>query len=219
MTVPDVGDVLERMRVLEGVKTDVELAKRLDMARSGPSAWRSRKRVTLETCVEFAAAKDVPLDWLLFGIGPSSRSDAGNFPIGSGEPVPSGHIALARLQGFDATPGPDTLIFPELVVRQRAPLISARDLRWMVNPTDSLSPRLPKGGVLLIDTSVTSHEGVQEGETYAVRMWGRVNVRRIFIIGPNEYRLRGDSETEERRDLTGPDYQHLEIGGRVVDVI
>lgn len=216
---PDVAEVVGRMRALEGVDTDVDLAERLGIARSAPSAWRSRKRIPLEVCVEFAAAKDVPLDWLLFAIGPSSRSDAGNFPIIAGAPVPSGHVALGRLHGFDNTPGPDSLIFPELVVRQRAPLASARDLRWMVNPTEGLAPRLPKGAVLLVDASVTQHDQVADGDTYIVRMWGRVNVRRIFIIGPNEYRLRGDNELEERRDITGPEYQHLEIGGRVIGAI
>jgi Predicted transcriptional regulator len=216
---PDVADVIGRMRALEGVTTDVDLAVRMGIARSAPSAWRARKRISLEVCLEFAAAKGVPLDWLLFGVGPSSRTDAGNFPIVAGAPVPTGHIAVGRLYGFDTTSGPDSLIFPELVIRQRAPVTPALDLRWMVNPTDALAPRLPKGGILLIDGSVTQHDQVADGDTYVVRMWGRVNVRRIFIIGPNEYRLRGDSEVEERRDLTGPDYQHLEIGGRVIDAI
>lgn len=153
------------------------------------------------------------MDWLVLGVGPIFRG-------GHAEPAASaGYVSLTRLSGFDATPGPDNLEFPDFVVRQHVGSADVRALRWMVNPTDALAPRLPKGGLLLVDPSVTSHKDVIDGETYVIRMWGRVNVRRIFIIGQNEYRLRGDKELEGRRDLTGPDYKHLEIGGRVVDVI
>jgi len=214
-TPPLAADVVDRMREVVGVRLDIELAERLNLGRSAPSNWRSRNRIPVEECLKLAVEKGVSLDWLLFGEGLEARDANDEW----GADVPQGHVALAKLQGYDASPGPERLIFPEVVLRQRLPHGDLGTLRWMANPTDALSPRLPQGRLLLVDTAVTDHESVVDGETYVVRMWGRVNVRRIFIIGPNEYRLRGDSELEERRDLTGPDYQHLEIGGRVIDAI
>jgi hypothetical protein len=215
--VPNAGDVIDRMREVLGLSSDVELAEQLKLGRTTPGMWRLRNRVPTENCVEVAAQRGVSLDWLIFGTGEAARGvtrqysdDAGAMP---------GHVVVAPLRGFGDTPGAEPLVLPELLIRQRGVEGDLGSLRYMINPTDGLSPRLPKGRILLVDAGITRHEDVVDGETYVVRMWDRVNVRRIFIIGRNEYRLRGDSEHEERRDLTGPDYQHLAIGGRVIDAI
>ncbi|MGE7139648.1 LexA family transcriptional regulator [Luteibacter sp. NPDC031894] len=218
ISMPTAGEVIDRMQEAVGVSTDVALSEELGLARKTTNNWRAREYKPLDFCLELAVQRGLSLDWLVLGQGEPLRG-APPAVADDGTPVPHAHVALQRLRAFDMAPGPDQLILPDLVVRRRVADGDVSALRWMVNPTDALAPRLPQGGVLLVDTSVSRHEDVVDGETYVVQMWGRINVRRIFIIGPNEYRLRGDSELEERRDLTGPDYQHLTIGGRVIGAI
>ncbi|MDR6642783.1 hypothetical protein J2X57_001995 [Luteibacter sp. 1214] len=215
---PDAGDIIDRMQQVFGVATDVALAEKLGLGRKSTNNWRARDYKPLDACLELAVERGVSLDWLVFGEGEPLRGATATV-LDDGAVVPSGHVTVPRLLGFDASGGPDQLVLPELVVRRRAIVADIGALRWMVNPTDALAPRLPQGSVLLVDTSVTRHEDLVDGETYVVQLWGRVNVRRIFIIGHNEYRLRGDSELEQRRDVTGPEYKNLTIGGRVVDAI
>ncbi len=214
---PLAASVIERMRNAVGVDTDKELAERLDVKPSTPSNWRSRNKLPLEECLHLATEQGLSLDWLVFGEGHSARGvDQGDAHPGDAE-LP-GHRALERLRGYDTTPGPDRLVVPELLLRARG-VDDAIPLRWMVNPGSGLAPRLPKGGLLLVDARVMTHDAIEDGETYVVRFAGRIIVRRIFVLGPNEYRLRGDRERDDRRDLTGKDYEHLEIGGKVVDVL
>lgn len=223
---PMVPAVIERMRKAVGVATDKELAEQLDIKPSTPSSWRSRDKFPLDECLALAIARGISLDWLLFGDGESQR-DAGP-ALDSGSLVdssaPSGHRNIDRLKGFDTTPGPDRLIIPSAVLDAR---LADRDinvgaLRWMVNPDPAMAPTFEKGALLLVDSGITSREAIEDGETYVIRFATRLLVRRIFILGEpgnNEYRLAGFRPKEGRRDLTGPDYLHLEIGGRVVDVI
>lgn len=215
---PSAGAIIDRLQTVFGVNSDVALAEKLGLARKSTNNWRSREYRPLDTCLEVAMERGLSLDWLVLGVGEPQR---GASPAIAHDPgsVPAGHLALPRLAGFDASGGPDLLVFPEASIRRRAVNADMANLRWMVNPTEALAPRLPQGALLLVDTSVNRHDDVVDGETYVVRTWGRVNVRRVFIIGSNEYRLRGDQEREERRDLTGPDYMHFEVGGRVLDVI
>jgi len=215
---PTAGEVIDRMQEAMGVTTDVALAEELGLARKTTNNWRARDYKPLDACLDLAVQRGLSLDWLVLGQGEPARG-APPATTDDGTPLPQGHVALQRLRAFDPSAGTDQLVLPEFILRRRLPEGDLRAVRWMINPTDALAPRLPQGGVLLVDTSVTRHEDVVDGETYVVQLWGRVNVRRIFIIGPNEYRLRGDNELEERRDLTGPDYHHLTIGGRVVGAI
>lgn len=216
--VPRADEVIDRMREAVGARTDIELADKLKLGKSAPSNWRLRERVPIEACVEIARGRGISLDWLLFGLGKPARS-ANVERATDAAGIPAKHVVIQRLRGFDATDGNEELVLPELVLRQRIPTGDLGGIRWMVNPTDAMSPRLPQGRLLLVDTTLTRHEDIIGGETYVVRLSGRVNVRRIYIIGPNEYRLRGDDEHQERRDITGPDHKHLEVGGRVIDII
>gem|GEM_PF-1334912 len=137
------------------------------------------------------------------------------------QPDLPGHVALGRLTAFSTEPDMQEVFLPEFLVRQRVP--HGTDLgvvKWLVNPSDALAPKIAKGALILVDSSQAALEDILDGEVYVVRFWGgRPDVRRIFKIGNNEFRLTGDSETARRLDLTGDDYKELAIGGRVIDAI
>lgn len=130
-----------------------------------------------------------------------------------------GHLSFAILRGFNKQAGGQAAIFPEDVLRRRMPGADLDALRWVVNPTDAMSPRYLEGATAFVDPRVNSLDRIVDGQAYALHVFGRADIRRIFILGPNEFRLTGDNPNERRLDLTGPDYKKLEIYGRVIDAI
>jgi len=130
-----------------------------------------------------------------------------------------GHLSIAVLRGFNKVPGPPAAIFPEDVLRRRMPGADLDTLRWVINPSDAMSPRFAEGATTFVDPRANSLDKIVNGQVYAIHAFGSADIRRIFILGHNEYRLTGDKETERRHDLTGPDFKKLEIFGRVIDAI
>ena len=65
--IPTVRQVLGRLRASLGVSSDKELARELGISPSTLSSWRQRDAIPYSFCVEYARAKGVSLDWLIFG--------------------------------------------------------------------------------------------------------------------------------------------------------
>jgi hypothetical protein len=64
---PSTDDILNRLREFFGVRTDLELAERMEVGRSAPSNWRSRKSKPFDLIAAIAVKHHVSLDWLIFG--------------------------------------------------------------------------------------------------------------------------------------------------------
>jgi transcriptional regulator with XRE-family HTH domain len=131
-----------------------------------------------------------------------------------------GHIQIDRLAGFDKHTGPNELYLPEFLVRQRVPHANLKNVRWIRNPTTVMRPRIQPGALVLVDVSHNDLDQVMDGETYAVRLYGRPDIRRIQLMpGDESIRLVGERETENRFELARADYSKLEIGGLVIDCL
>lgn len=130
-----------------------------------------------------------------------------------------GHVVLRRLKGFDKPGGQDRIALPEIVLRQRVPRSDYGAVQWIINPTNAMSPRIAQGSVVLVDTEHTDLDHVMDGDTYAIRLWGRPEIRKIFVTGEDTIRLVGEREMDHRIELTRPDFSKLEIGGLVIDAI
>jgi len=72
----DCRSVIARMAQACGVKTDTELADKLEIKRNTIASWKNRGSVPYEQAVIVAEQKNVTLDWLLTGEGPMRRGDA-----------------------------------------------------------------------------------------------------------------------------------------------
>lgn len=92
------GPIINRMRQVVGVHTDIALGSYLGLKTSAVSGWRNRDKVPYEECVILASQKGVSLDWLLLGLG--ERELSLNTPTGSSG---SDDARLARLSGFLST--------------------------------------------------------------------------------------------------------------------
>lgn len=92
------GPIINRMRDVAGVRTDIALGSYLGLKTSAVSGWRNRDKVPYEECVFLAGQKGVSLDWLLLGLGERELSAHGVAGSAASEDA-----RLARLSGFLAT--------------------------------------------------------------------------------------------------------------------
>lgn len=72
--------VLSRLKAAYGVKSDVELAKRLGKTPQTVSTWKARDSVPYSICVQMAGEEGLSLDWLLTGKGPMRHDPQGGAP-------------------------------------------------------------------------------------------------------------------------------------------
>ena len=60
-------NAIDRAKIALGVRTDVDLAKTLNIAQSAVAGWRKRGMVPQEQAVKIAQMTGVSLDWLILG--------------------------------------------------------------------------------------------------------------------------------------------------------
>lgn len=63
----DSRSIIERMREIEKVLNDKELAERIGVEAGTLSKWKSRNSLPVDKIVAFSNAKGVSLDWLISG--------------------------------------------------------------------------------------------------------------------------------------------------------
>jgi len=73
------AEVLTRLKLLTGAKTDAELSRALSVSPQTLSSWKVRDSVPYSLCVDLAKQHACSLDWLLLGEGgqrPVCQSEA-----------------------------------------------------------------------------------------------------------------------------------------------
>lgn len=89
--------VLDRLRLVVGVKNDNQLCEALEVNRSTLGSWVARDSVPYAICVDLAEARGISLDWLLTGEGPMHRDEAGATAL---QEAPGGYAADPREQAL-----------------------------------------------------------------------------------------------------------------------
>ena len=64
-------EILDRLKALEGVRSDVELAEPLITNRRNIAAWKERGSLPWERLDDYCSRKHISLEWLLNGRGPT----------------------------------------------------------------------------------------------------------------------------------------------------
>ncbi|OOS01062.1 hypothetical protein B0186_04815 [Canicola haemoglobinophilus] len=68
-------EVFKRLRQLEGVSTNKELANRLGVNEKTLSGWQTKNTIPLDTLLEFANRYEASVDWLLTGESKGTELD------------------------------------------------------------------------------------------------------------------------------------------------
>lgn len=115
------GPVIDRMRQVVGVATDIALGAYFGLGSSAVSNWRQRNSVPYDECVILSIRKGASLDWLILGIGSPD-------PVYAGRRVHDDAGLDERLQRlhqfvdhWDATRGDDDKVWLEMQVARAVP--------------------------------------------------------------------------------------------------
>lgn len=115
------GPVIDRMRQVIGVKTDIALGAYFGLGTSAVSNWRQRSTMPFDECVILSIRKGVSLDWLILGIGSPDPAYAGQRVHDDGP----GDERLQRMHLFldhwDVTRSDDDKVWLEMQLARSIP--------------------------------------------------------------------------------------------------
>jgi transcriptional regulator with XRE-family HTH domain len=132
--------------------------------------------------------------------------------------VPAGHVSLERLPGFGPADGPARILLPEFLVQKKIGMSHITDVRWAINPTPAMEPKIERHAVILVDVTQCRLNEAVDGETYAYILWGRPDVRRL-LHRREHWSLVGFGKGADSTDVYKDDLDSLEIFGTVVGVL
>ncbi len=67
-------DILDRLKEIEHIKNDVDLATPLNTNKRNISAWKERDSIPWGKLIDYCHSKHISLEWLINGIGPITVS-------------------------------------------------------------------------------------------------------------------------------------------------
>ncbi len=188
------------------------------------STWLGRGKfgeaavARLRELSEVRGVADFTGDWLNLGSGPVPRRirDISEEPPfgeqGSGARAnPADYVPFQYLAGFSTEPS-QFVDIPRVLVANLSEL-TAPSIRAFINPSDVLRGEIERGELVFVDSAVRTVKG--DG-IYVYKLGGIAQVRRFQIRGTGVLRLHGTHSYEDSIELSGPEVEKLEIGGRVV---
>lgn len=129
--------------------------------------------------------------------------------------LPPGHVTIDRMHGFSRENGPNYVALPAFVVDMKIGKTPIEHVRWVLQPTGAMTPAIPQGSLVLIDSTRSSLDNVVDGGLYAYELYGRPHVRRI-LIGRDAWSLCGHDASTERVVMRVTDLGDLRIQGTVL---
>lgn len=90
--------ILNRLKELEGVRHDTDLATPLGVSKEIVSQWKTRETIPWDRLIQYTRMEQVSFEWLINGHGPPRRRDLVAEP-GAIYRVDTNHDALYRLAG------------------------------------------------------------------------------------------------------------------------
>lgn len=197
-----------------GMRGD-HLAKQIGATPNQLSQWRNGRRPV-------PAHYAPPLASLL-SVRPETISNAyarvieAEFSIDGddGEAIPSGNVRIARLGDFGKPDAMDDCYLLEVLARRKLGTTPVDHCRWALQPNAAMAPLIERDSVLLVDTRISDHADVMDSAIYAFTLWGRPDVRRIFVRR-NHLLLVAQCPEIERIEVHRDDLADLQLHGMVV---
>lgn len=94
-------DVLARLKLITGTKTDASLSLALHISPQTLSSWKGRDSTPYSLCVDIAQTRGISLDWLLLGEGPVLRPTSTEPLEGAAESATRENAILAMWRLLD----------------------------------------------------------------------------------------------------------------------
>lgn len=129
--------------------------------------------------------------------------------------VPVGNVRIPHLGAFGRPDMMTDCYLLEVLARRKLGTTPIESCRWALQPNGAMSPLIERDNVLLIDIRTTVHAEVMDSAIYVFTLWGRPDVRRIFVRR-DHLLLVAHSPEVERIEVHGDDLADLNLHGMVV---
>ncbi len=188
------------------------------------SQWRTGRRpIPAERAVAIAA---------LMGVAPERISEgyerllhAGYTPphktlsIGSRTAAsPVDHVTIERLAEFGHTEGATRILLPDFLARRKIGPAAIDEVRWTFQPSHAMEPEIERHALVLVDITITQHDQVVDGGTYAYSLWGRPDIRRL-LIRRDHWLVLGHGKDAEYTEVQASELSNLKILGAVLGAL
>lgn len=128
---------------------------------------------------------------------------------------PYGHIVLSELEDFGREAEQPRIWLPETITKRKLGLTRPENVRWTLQPSQSMAPDIERQALVLIDIAAQRHEDVVDGGLYAYALWGRADIRRI-LVRRDAWTLVGTNPEVERVTVTEEELPQLRVFGSVI---
>lgn len=188
------------------------------------SQWRTGRRpIPAERAVAIAA---------LMGVAPERISEgyerllhAGYTPphktlsIGSRTAAsPVDHVTIERMAEFGHTEGATRILLPAFLARRKIGPAAIEEVRWTFQPSHAMEPEIERHALVLVDITITQHDQVVDGGTYAYSLWGRPDIRRL-LIRRDHWLVLGHGKDAEYTEVQASELSNLKIFGAVLGAL
>jgi hypothetical protein len=192
------------------------IAKQIGTSANRLSQWKNGRRpVPAHYAPTLAAVLAVPPERISGAYAKVIEAGLSIDSANRSAPIPSGNVRIPRLADFGRPEAMDDCYLLEVIARRKLGTTPVDDCRWALQPNAAMSPLIERDCVLLIDTRITRHADIMDGAVYAFTLWGRSDVRRIFVRRDHLLLAAHNSEVE-RIEVHGDDLADLHLHGLVV---
>lgn len=207
---------IKSAREERGIKDTAELARMIDVTPASLYHLESgaTKSLKSRTLIDLSDCLRVRPKWVLDGKGPKYEDTL--LDGDQADTLPSDHVAIRHLSGFDLVDGPREILLPELVVTRKVAGVPLEHVRWVLNPSPAMSPMIDQGAIVLIDARVNSVESVINSCVYAYRLFDRPDVRKFLLRDDDHLTVVGHGKDADLTDVYRHQFSRLQIGGLVI---
>jgi hypothetical protein len=207
--------IVDRMKEVVDVSTDVDLATAIGVSRSNPAVWKIRDRMPLAECVEMAEKHGVSLDWLVLGRGVSGIEAPASSPAGGSTPADDTYVDFPAFDMPSFIEGEIARMsfrVPRAWVEDEG--VSIDDTIAMRIPGNCMSPTIADGEVVLVDRRPRDLDGVfilRIGESLRVRRVQRMHGGALHLLCDNPSFASDviDADQADAVDFIGYCFAHL----------
>ena len=190
---------VDRAKIALGVKSDYELAHRLNVTPSSVGGYRRRNNtVPLEQCIKIADQTGVSLDWLVLGKDGQKTGGTEGAPSAASSGMDNGTagVSFIPLYGTTVSAGRGALSDIGVVIGQvpfDSNLLSAYNLNTdncacFSVAGDSMSPYLADGDIVLASLTQQCGDGV-----FIVRIGNELHIKRLQYLTNGSLRISSDN--------------------------
>ena len=203
---------------------NITVAAHARVGSNNVSLWRTGRRpIPAERAVAIAALRGVAPERISEGY--ERLLHAGYTPphktlsIGSRTGAsPVDHVTIERLAEFGHAEGATRILLPDFLARRKIGPAAIEEVRWTFQPSHAMEPEIERHALVLVDITVTQHDQVVDGGTYAYSLWGRPDIRRL-LIRRDHWLVLGHGKDAEYTEVQASELSNLKIFGAVLGAL